>query len=312
MDQARLKSILAKELHKPARVHYIRRKYIMKGIDDTWQIDLVEMHSFSKINKGFNYILTVVDTFSKYGFAEPVKNKSGHDVTRAFEKILINSNRVPKNCQSDQGKEFYNATFQNLMTKYKINHYSSYSNLKASLVERFNRTLKDIMYRQFTKQGNYKWLDLLPRILAFYNNKRHRTIDMKPVDVKKENETELLESVYKSRHQERITPKFQAGDVVRISRQRTVFSRGFKQSWSNELFTIRKVQLTRPPTYLLKDYQGTSVLGSFYEPELQKTKLPDTYFVEKVIKRSGNKVLVKWLGFDSTHNSWIKSTEVAQ
>ncbi|MEY2831112.1 MAG: hypothetical protein RLZZ574_370 [Cyanobacteriota bacterium] len=304
------KRMLAAELHKPARVQYKRRSFIMKGIDDTWQIDLVEMHKHARENKGFNYILTGIDVFSKFGFAVPVKNKTGRDVTAAFEKVLLDTKRTPKNVHSDLGKEFYNSTFQDLMKKHSINHYSTFSSQKAFFCERLNRTLKEMMYREFTVQGSYKWLDLLPRIVILYNNRKHRTIGMKPADVKKRDEKYLLKNVYETNRRKRKSPKFKVGDVVRVSKQKTAFTKGYEQSWSNELFTVRKVQYTIPPTYLLNDYQKQPIFGGFYEQELQKSKLRNVYFIEKILKRSRKKIFVKWLGFDKTHNSWIKDAAV--
>jgi IS30 family transposase len=153
MASRKVKVQLANELHKPARVNYKRRKVIMKGIDDLWQIDLVEMHEFATKNKNYNYVLTVIDTFSKYAWAIPIKRKTAKIVSAAMETLLRTSKRVPKNVQSDMGKEFYNSDFQDVMKSFKINHYSTYSNLKASICERFNRTLKSIMWKQFTLQG---------------------------------------------------------------------------------------------------------------------------------------------------------------
>jgi transposase InsO family protein len=192
MVERKVKIQLANELHKPARVNYNRRKVIMKGIDDLWQIDLVEMHQFSKQNNKFNYLLTVIDTFSKYSWAIPLKRKTAKIVSEAMEKLLKTSKRVPKNIQSDMGKEFYNSEFQNVMKKYNINHYSTYSYLKASICERFNRTLKAMMWKQFTLQGNHKWLQILPDILETYNNRKHTTIKMQPSQVNKKNEKHIL------------------------------------------------------------------------------------------------------------------------
>lgn len=98
----------------------------MRGIDDTFQADLVEMIPYAKINKNFRYILCVIDTFSKYAWVMPLKNKTGEEVTTAMQKILDKDKRIPKNMHTDQGKEFYNNKFQTLMKKYNINHYSTY------------------------------------------------------------------------------------------------------------------------------------------------------------------------------------------
>ena len=177
-----MKRAVVDELHKPARRNNPRRKFDVRGIDETWQGDLVEMQPYARENKGYRYMLTVIDVFSKYAWAVPVKSKSGVDVSAAMKSVL-HQKRVPKNLHVDKGKEFYNKDFEALMKKYKINMYSTYSNLKASICERFNRTLKSRMWKEFSLQGNYKWLDILPDLMKSYNNTKHRTIGMKPKDV---------------------------------------------------------------------------------------------------------------------------------
>jgi transposase InsO family protein len=127
----------------------------MKEIDDTWQIDLIEMQKFARQNKGFRYLLTIIDTFSKFAWAVPVKQKTGKEVTAAFKSVLVESGRKPKSGQSDSGKEFYNTTFQSLMNLMNIKNYSTYSIMKASICKRFNRTLKTMMYKEFLIQGNH-------------------------------------------------------------------------------------------------------------------------------------------------------------
>ncbi|KAJ8914310.1 hypothetical protein NQ315_011297 [Exocentrus adspersus] len=156
-----------------------------------------------------------------------------------------------------------------------INVFSNtYSNLKASVVERVNRTLKNLMWKQFSLQGNYKWLALLPKIVHKYNNTRHRTIKMKPSEVNNENELILLEEVYGNNRKVKRNIKagiFKKGDYGRISKYREAFAKG---------------------------------------EELQKTPHNDVYLIEKVVRRKGNKLLVKWLGMHAKHNSWIDKTDM--
>ena len=146
------------------------------------------MQSYSRENKGYRYMLTVIDRFSKYAWAIPVKKKTGEDVTTAMKSVLRKSGRVPKNIHTDRGKEFYNKNFQTLMTKYGINLYSTFSKLKVSICERFNRTLKHEMWKKFSLRRNCKWLDILPDLLTAYNERKHRTTGMKPKDVTKSRE----------------------------------------------------------------------------------------------------------------------------
>jgi len=128
---------LVEELHAPARKNFPRRRVIVRGYDDLWQADIVEMHPYSRFNKGYHYILTVIDVLSKYAWAVPLKSKSGSETANAITEIIRKSGRRPKNLQTDMGKEFYNADVQRLVNKHGINHYSTYSVMKASIVERF-------------------------------------------------------------------------------------------------------------------------------------------------------------------------------
>lgn len=250
------------------------------------------MLPYRHVNKGHKYLLTVIDVFSKYALAEPIKSKSANDVADAMTRI-VEQGCMPRKFQTDNGKEFYNAKFDDLMKRHQIEHYSTFSNLKASVVERFNRTLKSLMWREFSLRGSYRWIDILPTLLKTYNERKHRTIGMRPVDVvPKEKETHLLNTVY-SNIKIAAPAKFKVGDSVRISKIKGVFDKGYTPNWSTEISTVDKVQITNPVTYKLKDVEGAPIEGGFYEPELQKTEHSDIYLVEKVLRKKGNKVYVK-------------------
>ena len=165
-----VKEDVVNELHKPARKNFKRRRVIIKGLNDLWQADLVEIIPYAKINKGYRYILVVINTFSKFVWIHPVKRKSGEEVTLAMKNILTQAKVSPKNLQTDLGKEFFNKNFKQLMEKHNIHHYSTFSSLKANIVERVNRTLKNLMWKKFSLDGTYKWLDLVNTIVSKYNN----------------------------------------------------------------------------------------------------------------------------------------------
>lgn len=301
---------LVNELHKPIRRNFKRRSTIIKGLDDLWQADLAQMDLYSSSNKNYKFILVVIDCFSKYAWARALKTKTSHEVTEAFKSILVKEKRQPKNLQTDQGKEFFNNEFGNLMKKYNINHYNTYSIKKASMAERFIRTLKERLFKYFSLNGSYKWIDILPSIVSIYNNTVHSTIQMKPINVTKTKEKQLLASAYNQIKIATDPRKFVIGDIVRISKAKYVFSKGYTPNWTTELFKIVKINITDPVTYILEDLQGNPIMGAFYKEELQKTETPDVYLIEKILKRRGNKVFVKWLGFDNTHNSWINKTNI--
>ncbi|XP_066600738.1 uncharacterized protein [Prorops nasuta] len=133
------KTQLLEELHAPGRINFPPRRVIVRGYDDLWQADLVDMRNY--VDTGHQYILAVIDTLSKYAWSVALETKSGREVT----------------------------------TKRGINHYSTYSVMKASIVERWNHTFKTEMWKQFTLNGNYKWRAMLQELVDAYNARRHRT-----------------------------------------------------------------------------------------------------------------------------------------
>lgn len=301
------KQEVVEEIHKAARRNFIRRPVTLKGINDLWQADLIDIQSVAKVNKGYKYILVIIDCFSKFVWTAPVKTKTKSEITNAFQQLLNKSGLSPTNLQTDLGKEFYNNEFSKLMTLYKINHYSSYSTKKASIVERVIKTLKGKLYKYFSLAGNYKWVgNPLNSIVDSYNDTVHRVIKCKPKDVNAKNESAVLINIQRSW---KVTAKgkykFKPGDYVRISKYKGCFQKGYTPNWSTEIFLVTTVNRTNPVTYHIKDLHNQLILGSFYEQELQKTNHPDIYLVEKVLKRKGNKLFVKWLGLSENENSWI-------
>ncbi|XP_066157574.1 uncharacterized protein [Euwallacea fornicatus] len=296
---------LITELHKPSRRKFPRRRTIIKGLNDSWQADLAQMDMYSRENRQYKFFLIVIDCFSKYIWAKPLKSKSGAEVADAFSKILKESKISPKNLATDHGKEFYNTNFQQLMKKWTINHYSTFSITKAAIAERCIRTIKEKLYKLFSLNGNHKWVDILSDVIKKYNETKHSTTNVKPIAINKNNEKEILSRAYNHIKIVEKSRKFKVGDLVRISKNKHIFEKGYLPNWTTELFSIVKVQLTNPVTYLLEDQTGRPIKGAFYKYELQKTKQPDVFLVEKIIRKRGNKVYVKWLGFDKSHNSWI-------
>lgn len=301
---------VVRELYKPARKKFPRRPTILKGLFDLHQADLAEFIPYAKQNKGYKYLLFVIDCFSKYLWCEPVKTKSAADVSRALEKIYSGSAaKTPTHLQTDLGREFYNSHVAALLKRLAINHYSTYSTIKAAIVERVIRTIKNKLYKYFTLHGKYVWINIVQDIVADYNNTIHSTIKMKPNDVKPKHEYYLLNTVYNA-PKLAARGKLKIGDVVRISKHKSLFEKGYTPSWTTELFTIHKVKLTRPVTYLLKDMNNQPISGGFYEYELQRAKYEDVYLVERVLRKKNNRVYVKWLGLDKSHNSWLDKSNI--
>lgn len=297
-----LKRKLVEELHKPKRRNYQRSRVVIKGVlNDLWQADLVDLCLHP--DKGFKYLLTVIDVGSKKAWAIPLRTKSGKEVSNAFSSIFRSSKLKPKHLQVDRGREFYNQDVLDLMREKQVNMYSSFTELKASVVERFNRTLKQWMWLEFSVQGNRRWLHLIPSLLERYNNRVHRSIGMRPADVKKKDERTILSRLFPMMSKRE--PKFALGDRVRVSKIKNALAKGYLPSWTNEQFIVSRIRADdQIPTYNLQDVYGNEVKGRFYEEEMKKTLFPDQYLVEKILKRKNGRVLVKWLGFDDSHNTW--------
>ena len=300
-------------LHKPARVRFARNKTIVKSIDDQWQADLCDMQSKSRENDDNTFILTCIDCFSKFAWAESLQQKSADDIIEAMERIFA-SGRKPKRLQTDKGSEFTNAKVQRFLRKHNVKFFTTDSEQKASIVERFNRTLKTRMFKYFTNANTYRYVDVLASLVRGYNATHHRSIKMKPKDVQRHHQSIIRQRLYgvtkKKRHRAK-TYKYEVGAWVRISKQRLTFDKGYLPKWSEEIFVIRERRRQHEPVYYLRDLNGENVTGTFYEPELQRVREPSEYRVEKVLRsrttRAGVKeYLVKWKGYDKSFNSWVK------
>jgi transposase InsO family protein len=264
---------LAKELHKPVRKHFERRKIITKGINELWAADLLIMTTVSvKKNRGYKYMLNVIDTFSKFAWIEPLKKKDGKSVAEAFSKIIKKSSKPPKLLHTDAGKEFINKDFQGVLDKYDIKMYQTFSEIKSSIVERFNRTINEKLKVRFEINQNDIWIDEIDSILKEYNYKDfHRTIGMKPCEVSEKNEKEILERMFPPK---KFTekPVFRIGEKVRIHAYKKIFDNKYKNNWTNEIFIVDKIYFTEPITYSIHDLNNEQIMGKFYRYELQKTK----------------------------------------
>ena len=203
-------------LHKPARRHYKRSRVIVPGIDAQFQADLVDVQNLSRYNKGYKYLLTCIDIFSKYAWVVPLKTKQGQELVKAFQTILA-SRLKPSKLQTDQGTEFLNRVFQKFLRENNIDFFTVNSGLKASVVERFNRTFKNKMYKYFTAKNTLSYIDVLPQLVKSYNNTYHRSIKMKPSQVTKANEVKVWDTLYGSDVQKRVRFKFQRLFAVSVS-----------------------------------------------------------------------------------------------
>ena len=173
--------------------------------------------SLARFNNGYEFLLTCIDVFSKFAWVVPLKGKTGETLVNVFQSIL-DLGRSPKKLQTDKGTEFLNRNFQKFRKENNIHFFTTNSELKASVVERFNRTLKTRMWKYFTAKNNRVYIDNLQDIVHGYNNSYHRSIGRAPASVS------LPGRKF----------KFNLGDQVRISKSRRTFKKGYLPSWTQE------------------------------------------------------------------------------
>ena len=294
---------LAEELHEPVIKKFEKRKVHAAFKDNIWGADLADMQLLSRYNKGIRFLLCVIDIFSKYAWVVPLKDKKCTSIVTAFQSILKQSNRKPNKIWVDKGSEFYNASFKKWLEDNDIAMYSTHSGGKSVAAERFIRTLKSKIYKYMTAISKNLYIDKLDDIVNEYNNTYHPTIEMKPIDVKDNTYINTDKEINNK------DPKFKVGDHVRISKYKNIFGKGYTPDWSEEVFVIKKVKNTVPWTYIINDLNGEEITGTFYEKELQRTNQEELR-IERVIKRKGDKIYIKWKGYDSSFNSWIDKKDL--
>ena len=238
---------------KAPKKNYETNKITYNYIDEIWSIDLADFSDYKiSNNKGYRYIFIIVDNFSKYLWAIPLKNKYSQTITNEFSNILTKSKRKPIKLESDRGTEFYNNIFQNFLKSKNIHHYSRYTDKGPSIAERVIRTIRNLLKKPVFEKGNADWLSELPSIVKQYKNIIHHSTKMKPIDASKKSNEKLVFSNLRDNRVKR-QPKFKLGDLVRTADIKRVFSKGDSTNWSYKLYTITEVIYDTIPSYRI-DY----------------------------------------------------------
>ena len=274
---------LVKEVFSPQIKKFKRQRMIPLYKDETWLADLIDKSSLSKYNNNYKFILTVLDIFTKYAWAIPLKNKFVLSITIGFKIVLSqhpqggSEPRKPEKLWVDRGSEFYNKTFKSLLKEYGtvkaasgIELYSTYSDLKDVFIERFDKTLLHIINKPMFINGDGNCVNVLKDAVVTYNNNIHSTINMTPVDASN-NPDKVKYYISETASQInsiKATPKLKVGDYVRIADKRNIFSKGYTSNWNSELFKVNEVLKTHPPTYKIEDINGEIIEGKYYEQEL--------------------------------------------
>ena len=216
--------------------------------------------------------------------------------------------------QSDEGSEFTNKQVQKFFNDNNIKWYHTYNrDIKCSICERFNRTILNKIYKNFTLNNNTIWIKDLNKLVKEYNNSYHRTIKMKPVDASKKSNENIVRKNYNFEITDK-KPKFSIGDKVRVSLLKNTFEKGYTSNWSEQIYAIDDIKSSNVHYYYLKDLNGEKLDGTFYQEELLKTNMKenDLYIIEKIIKKVRNKYLVKWKGYNDTFNSYVNENDIVK
>ncbi|XP_045208785.2 uncharacterized protein LOC123560684 [Mercenaria mercenaria] len=322
LDRAKIRKWLMKQetytLHKGVIRKFKRQKIVVPYIDYMWEADTGYMNTYVNDNDGISYFLLIIDGFSKFVWTFPVRRVRGEEVLKAFKTI---QNRRCEKLRTDSGSEFKSKLFQKWLKSQGIQHFYSLNESKCAFAERALKSIKSRIARYMTRYQTHRWIDILSKVTDSYNNTYHRSIKRSPASVTKSNEAELWNTSYnqlrKGKRDVRVVSssayRFKTGDTVRLSHLKRPFQREYDERWTMEYFIVaERGKKAGIPFYKLKDLQGDEIKGSFYSNELTKIIVDKTttFRLEKVLKRSGNRVLVKWMGWSDKYNSWIHKSKV--
>ena len=272
---AKINDFLRKhELHSKFRrivkTKFPRRQIIARYPYEIFMADLIEYPKFKVINKGFVYILLLIDCFTKQIFIAPMKKKDQNNSAMAFETILKTFDEFPKNLVTDGGKEFFNSSVAKVFQNYGINHYKTPTKTKwkASMAERAIRTIKNRLQKYFSKTNKHIWIDVINQVVENYNATPHSSHGLPPQDVADENRDEVYKKLYPNQNLTTVC-KLKKGDKVRILKEKTEFEKGYTQKWSDEIYKIRSVRQSGGVCwYKVEDHTGTELKGIWYYYQL--------------------------------------------
>ena len=271
-----------------------------------------------KANSGFKYLFTCIDCFSKMAWVYPLRENTCDSVMNSFKDILMKCGEKPQRLNSDRGSELICKKFALFLREQSIFHYVSYSLRKCPIIERFNLTIQNLIYKIMAYNRSLGWTKFLEQAMHIYLNRVHSTIKMSPLDAeKKQNEKIVrnnLHQYFQKRSKKKQNAKFSVGDTVRIWGKRRTFQRGYDENFTREYFVIKEVLRNLPvPRYILMDSQEKPIIGSFFQDELQRFIPSDQFEIEVKQKRKRGKreeYFVHYLGFPASMDEWISKKQL--
>lgn len=298
-------------LHKPIKKNFPRSRVVPKGLNYQWDLDLADMSNVSSSNDGKNFLIILIDVFSRVANVEPIANKSASEVAKGLQKIFARST-PPKYVRHDAGKEFLNNDVQQLFTNNGVKSLTSKSTAKANYAERFIQTLKSRIHRYMTHQKSTRYIDNLQDFVTGYNNSLHTSLGMNPSDVNESNAKALWQKMY-------YTPsvatthknyRLNMGQHVRLRKKKEPFEKGYTPRWSEGVFVIAdRLARDGKNVYKVTDLLGKPITNTFYEQELQPVNIDTAKVIERVLhkrKRNGrNQYFVRWKNYGPAYDRYI-------
>jgi transposase InsO family protein len=262
-------------IHRRAVRKFERLMTEAPGPNTVWQADLGVLQMLASRNRGFAYYLLCIDCFTRMIYIEPLKKKTADSVIEAFRCIFERANSLPWKIISDQGKEFVAKSVQQFFRRRQIQHYCNYTSpiFHAGMAERANRTLKERLYRYFSEKQTKKWVDIIQPLVASINASPNRSIGGLAPDHAHLFTRQLrryFQRIYerKTESVNKKAPPLKIGQPVRVERSKDIFQKGYKPTFSDEIFTIFRVRPTAPTTYGLVNSEGERIKGWFYREDV--------------------------------------------
>ncbi len=257
---------------KQMRGRFKRRKVLVRGVQHQYQADTLDVFPYHKSNEGYKYLLTILDCFSRKATAIPLKTKKGEEMSKALTKAFKYLGK-PTKIQTDRGSEFYNSTVQALFKREKIIHFSTKQNVKAQMVERFNRTIRNKIRKYTAANKSYHYLKALPDLVESYNHAVHRALKKwAPHQVNKKNEDQVRQVLYeKYFNEKKDKPKFKIGDVVQVVSQRLAFDKTSPAIGKKRYVVTDVIHKFNPPMYSVQgEKDKIAEVRPIYAEEMHK------------------------------------------
>lgn len=311
--------------HRGVKRRFKRPRVIVSAKDQQFDGDTVNMVQYGKENKGFKYILVLIDIFTRFLWTYPLKTLKAVEMVTAMKEVF--SVITPEKLRTDNGSEFVNKTVEEYLNSKDVKHFTTRNETKSNFAERVIRTVKSKITHYMTHKQSHEWVSILQDVTKSYNTTFHRSIKMTPAKAREADRITLWKVQYetvdnplrnlKSDKSEIRTYTLKVGDQVKISFLKKAFERAYDEKWSREVFIITgRVMKQNIAQYTIKSWDNDPVIGRFYQEELQKVHVDNStiYNIEKVVrkKRKRKKVLclVKWQGWGEQYNTWVPESEI--